>query len=651
MLAGKVNSNFNQYLYGASLCALKKKDGGIRPIAVGSIFRRLVSKLACSFVSNEVADYFKPQQLGFGIKGGCEAAVHSVRSFILQDSSAEVLVKLDVKNAFNSVERDTLCHMIKEKIPKLYSYLWQCYSEPSKLFYNGQTIESCVGCQQGDPLGPAIFSLAIQPVLENLKSNLNIWFQAIGLLLNFSKCELFFCPSFPSKSQAQAITEFSILAPNIRIISRDNLSILGSPLLETGVPSLFKKLLEKFNILASNITHINPHMALYILRHCFWIPKLNYYMRCCPFWKFFSFCESFDSSIRSVLENMINIKFTTSSWKQASLPIIFGGLGIRAVSDIALPAFLSSIHACSSLIDSILSFSSVEFRLEFLNEAENLWLSKSQNSRLPSLPYLQKSWDTPLIQIKYDSIFTNVSLREKAILLSLSNKESGAWLEALPSPQLGTLLDKVSLQIAVSLRLRTPFCHPHLCVCGSEVDSFGLHGLSCTKSAGRISRHACINDILKRAFNSAEIPCILEPSGLFRDDGKRPDGVTLIPWKGGRCFVWDVTCADTVAPSHLVGSSKHAGFAASAAEQLKHSKYKGILDTHLFCAFAVETLGPWSEDAKCLLTELGTLLKRSTGIPMAKAFKQSIAIQRGNAASVLGTIPLSAGLEEVFLLF
>ena len=427
MLAGKVNSNFNQYLYGASLCVLKKKDSGIRPIAGSSIFRRLVSKLACSFVSNEVADYFKPQQLGFGIKGGCEAAVHSVRSFILQDSSAEVLVKLDVKNAFNSVERDTLCHMIKEKIPKLYSYLWQCYSEPSKLFYNGQTIESCVGCQQGDPLGPAIFSLAIQPVLENLKSNLNIWFQAIGLLLNFSKCELFFCPSFPSKSQAQAITEFSILAPNIRIISRDNLSILGSPLLETGVPSLFKKLLEKFNILASNITHINPHMALYILRHCFWIPKLNYYMRCCPFWKFFSFCESFDSSIRSVLENMINIKFTTSSWKQASLPIIFGGLGIRAVSDIALPAFLSYVHACSSLIDLILLFSSVEFKVEFLNEADNLWLSQFQNSRLPSLPYLQKSWDTPLIQIKYDSLFNNVSLLRKqfCFLFLIRNPEPG----------------------------------------------------------------------------------------------------------------------------------------------------------------------------------------------------------------------------------
>jgi hypothetical protein len=45
MLTGKVNSEIRPYSYGASLCALSKKDGGIRPIAIGSSFTRLVSKL------------------------------------------------------------------------------------------------------------------------------------------------------------------------------------------------------------------------------------------------------------------------------------------------------------------------------------------------------------------------------------------------------------------------------------------------------------------------------------------------------------------------------------------------------------------------------------------------------------------------------
>lgn len=288
-----------------------------------------------------------------------------------------------------------------------------------------------------------------------------------------------------------------------------------------------------------------------------------------------------------------------------------------------------------------------------MKDAENLWLGKFPDLLIPELPNLQKSWDIPIVKDKFDSLFDEVSLREREILHSLSNKESGAWLEALPSPQLGTLLDKQSLQIAVSLRLRIPICHPHVCVCGSDVDSFGHHGLSYIRSAGRFSRHAFLNDKFKKSFQSAETPCILEPTGLFRDDGKRPDGITLIPWRNGRCLVWDVTCADTVALTHLAGSSNSAGFAAKCAENLKNNKYKAIKDTHIFCPFAVETFGTWGEEAKCLFNELGTLLKKCTGIPTAKAFLRqriSIAIQRGNAASVLGTVPSSVGLEEAFLL-
>ncbi|CAH2210161.1 jg9423 [Pararge aegeria aegeria] len=42
-----------------------------------------------------------------------------------------------------------------------------------------------------------------------------------------------------------------------------------------------------------------------------------------------------------------------------------------------------------------------------------------------------------------------------------------------------------------------------------------------------------INDIVRRALASASIPTQLEPPGLFRDDGKRPDGMTIVPWSMG----------------------------------------------------------------------------------------------------------------------
>jgi len=47
--------------------------------------------------------------------------------------------------------------------------------------------------------------------------------------------------------------------------------------------------------------------------------------------------------------------------------------------------------------------------------------------------------------------------------------------------------------------------------------------------------------ILVGLRGAAGIPAIKEPSGLDRQDGKRPDGLTLIPWRGGHPLIWDVT--------------------------------------------------------------------------------------------------------------
>ena len=75
----------------------------------------------------------------------------------------------------------------------------------------------------------------------------------------------------------------------------------------------------------------------------------------------------------------------------------------------------------------------------------------------------------------------------------------------------------------------------------SQVTGNRLHGLSCTKSAGRFSRHATLNSLIKQTLGSLDLPSMLEPRGLYRTDGKRPDGVTMIPWEMGKKLVWDVT--------------------------------------------------------------------------------------------------------------
>jgi len=52
----------------------------------------------------------------------------------------------------------------------------------------------------------------------------------------------------------------------------------------------------------------------------------------------------------------------------------------------------------------------------------------------------------------------------------------------------------------------------------------------CKRAPGKTSRHHAFNDLIARGFSSAGLPVTKELLGLFRSDGKRPDGLTLVPW-------------------------------------------------------------------------------------------------------------------------
>jgi len=80
-------------------------------------------------------------------------------------------------------------------------------------------------------------------------------------------------------------------------------------------------------------------------------------------------------------------------------------------------------------------------------------------------------------------------------------------------------------------------------------------------------------------FNSVlGVPVTTEPVGLVRIDGKRPDGLTLIPWQGGKPLTWDVTVVSTLADSYLHSTSHSAGSAAETASIRKESKYSSLLN-------------------------------------------------------------------------
>ena len=232
---------------------------------------------------------------------------------------------------------------------------------------------------------------------------------------------------------------------------------------------------------------------------------------------------------------------------------------------------------------------------------------------------------------------------DRARLLASVAPASGSWLNALPCTNLGLRLGNEELRIALGLRLGAPIVRAHRCVCGAEVESKGHHELACRRSAGRHRRHALANDVIVRAIRSAEVHAELEPSRLLRDDNKRPDGATLDPWSRGSYLVWDFTCPDTLAPSHITRSSTAAGSAAVEAERKKHAKYLELSRSgdYAFAPIAIETLGAWGPSALNITAEIGGRIARCTGDIRSTAFlrqRLDIAIQKGNAVAVHGTM-------------
>ena len=276
------------------------------------------------------------------------------------------------------------------------------------------------------------------------------------------------------------------------------------------------------------------------------------------------------------------------------------------------------------------------------------------NSEFPDTDKIwsQKAWDLPLVSKKLDGVLSAAHTQAgHARLIAATALHSGDFLNAVPCSAVGTRLDDTSLRLAIALRLEAIMCAPHTCVCGIQVGGDGTHGLACRKSAGRQMRHNAVNDLIKRALVSANVPSLLEPNSLCRDDGKRPDGLTVLPWANGRCLVWDFTCPDTLAASHLNRAVLGSGVVANGAESRKSIKYSSLSALYRFIPIAIETLGVPGDEALSFFHDLGQRIAVATAEPRSFQFlmqRLSVAIQRGNAACIIGTVTSSAGWDELF---
>lgn len=159
------------WIAGAPLTALLKPDHSVRPIAVGETLRRLVSSMLMHQVARRAKEFLQPFQIGVATKGGTEAILHAARRLQEHFGSNKfyALLKLDLKNAFNLVSRAAFIKQVRINFPELEPWVRYCYESDSPYLWVGELrFRSVTGVQQGDPLGPLLFSLALQAALTEL---------------------------------------------------------------------------------------------------------------------------------------------------------------------------------------------------------------------------------------------------------------------------------------------------------------------------------------------------------------------------------------------------------------------------------------------------------------------------------------------------
>jgi hypothetical protein len=177
--------------------ALQKQDGGIRPILCGEVWRRCFASMAVNVtpIRNEAAKFFTSTYDNFiqtaGILDGASHCVKILSVFYdnldaSDPNDRDVIIKIDVCNAFNTTDRALTLHMISvrasrdyacglkrgdfiptvDTLTHLFGYFKAMRTSHSKLRYfdwDGQVnlAKGKTGGQQGDPLEMLIFNPTI----------------------------------------------------------------------------------------------------------------------------------------------------------------------------------------------------------------------------------------------------------------------------------------------------------------------------------------------------------------------------------------------------------------------------------------------------------------------------------------------------------
>ena len=695
------------FLAGASLMASPKASGGVRPIAVGEALRRLTAKCLCHEYKEQTKQHLWPVQVGCGSPLGCEVAVHTLRQWGKrnQGNADKVVVKVDFKNAFNCVNRRAFFLEVADIMPGLTRWVEWCYGVSSHLLFGSFEISSEVGVQQGDPLGPLLFSLAIQPLALKLAGlgrdgrpgrKLDLCFfylddgvlagsveavsealrllselcPALGLTLELSKSELIVCTDTERGDLRQFFPEQLLIdretgASRVRC---GDFEFLGSPVGSNAHCATHTAgRAESAQDLLDALSEISdPQVGLRLLRRCAGFCKLVYSTRTVPGLVHQDELLKFDDCVRNTFGAITGLRPDEAQWGQASRGFAFGGLGLRSCAKHANAAYTASrsqtLDLCKELDDQYSWEGSVDNTLlaQGLAALNHELPADAQVSPEHPTAYRQQQLSKGLDAKDHADFFGGLQADDKAAINSEMLTGASDFLEAVPSTKAG--LSMAPEEFVSELRTRLLMDHfpedAWCSACDGILDRRGRHAQVCAGCGDRVRKHngtrnrfgvfvdaACLHPELEK-------PGLLQPSPEQPDASRRRPADVFVPsWKHGAAAAFDIAITSPHRIDIVQQASLRSGAAAEAYEHFKRS----FLDTASDCQrqgisfvpIVGEPSGGWGPSALCVFKSLARTITNSTGRDFESVLREhrhalGVLLRQANARAVFRRDPGTA---------
>jgi hypothetical protein len=265
----------------------------------------------------------------------------------------------------------------------------------------------------------------------------------------------------------------------------------------------------------------------------------------------------------------------------ATLPIRYGGLGLRSCKRHCPACYTAGAAAASVLMPHLVTDASMLPR---------------QAPRLTSQRALSEALDAETIRSLIDGAKTSKDFRFIARLTALAAKGVGMWLS--PSPEVAHIvrLTAAECRMITCYRLGAPICNGKMrcpkCIL-SRVDIFGDHALTCMAGGARTAIHHSIRDVVLRMARTALLRPAAEPSS---GQHSRAD---LSVWISNRLVTFDFVVAAPLREPLAVGPKR----AVDHAEKTKQDHLDKTDQKHVQ-PIALDMLGGYAIASRAALTDI-----------------------------------------------